>query len=97
MRGWAESGRPVKYSEPSEVVGEVFRGNTLEADHPCAQARTEGIDVLYVPRALYADARREIDRMMLDFEVPRGGGKHGAPIGSQHRFGRQDRPERLRR
>ena len=91
----AESGRPVEYSEPSEVVGEVFRGNTLEADHPCAQARTEGIDVLYVPRALYADARREIDRMMLDFEVPRGGGKRGAPIRAQHGVGGQDRPERL--
>ena len=23
----------------------VFRGNTLEADHPCAQARTKGIGV----------------------------------------------------
>ena len=91
----AESGRPVEYSGPSEVVGEVFRGKTLEADHACAQARTEGIDVLYVPRALYADARREIDRMMLDFEVPSGGRKRGAPIGAQRGVGRQDRPERL--
>ena len=86
----AEARRPVEYSEPSEVVGEVFRGNTLESDHPRAQARSEGIDVLHVPSALYADASREIDRMMLDFEVPRGGGKRGAPISTQHRVGRQD-------
>ena len=39
----AEAGRPVENSKLSEVVGEVFRGNTLEADHPCAQARAKGI------------------------------------------------------
>ncbi len=49
----AEAGRPVENSKPTEVVGEVFRGNTLEADHPCAQARTKGIDVLHMPSALY--------------------------------------------
>ena len=30
----AEARRPFKNSKPSEVVGEVSRGNTLEADHP---------------------------------------------------------------
>ena len=39
----AEAGRPVENPEPSGVVGEVFRGNTLEADHPCAQARTKSL------------------------------------------------------
>ena len=52
----AEAGRPVVNSKPSEVVGEVFRGNTLETDHPCAQARTKGIDVLHMPPALHAHA-----------------------------------------
>ena len=89
----AEAGRPVENSKPSEVVGEVFRGNTLEADHPCAQARTKGIDVLHMPSALYAHARRQIDRMMLDFEVSRGCCEGGAPIGTQHRVGRQDWPQ----
>ena len=79
----AEAGRPVESSKPSEVVGEVFPGNTLETDHPCAQARTKGIDVLHMPRALYAHARREIDRMILDFEVSRGRCEGDAPVGTQ--------------
>ena len=79
----AEAGRPVENSKPTEVVGEVFRGNTLEADYPCAQARTKGIDVLHMPSSLYAHARRQIDRMMLDFEVSRGRRGGGAPIGTQ--------------
>ena len=32
--------RPIENSKPFEVVVEVFRGNTLEADHPCAHAYT---------------------------------------------------------
>ena len=51
---WAKARRPLECPEPSEVVGEVFRGNTLEANHPSAQARNKGIDVLDVPSPLYA-------------------------------------------
>jgi len=68
----AEAERPGQNTKSSELVGEVFPGNTLEEDHPCAQAGGKGVDVLHMLGALYAYAGREIDRMMLDLVVCRG-------------------------
>ncbi len=59
-------GCPLQGSSPAEIVGQIARGDALEAHHPALQAAMVGVDILDVERTVaHPNAGGDIDRLVV--------------------------------
>ena len=75
---------PLDGSEPAEIEIEVARRNAVEMVKPTLESAVVSIDVLDVPRAVDADAGREIDGVMLDLQGFRWGDQRTTAVGVEN-------------
>lgn len=74
----------VEHPKPAQARRKVLGGHALEAAQPAAQAAHVGVDVLHVPRPIYAYSGAEVQAMVLHAQEGSGGRERVATIGAKN-------------
>ena len=80
----------INQSSPTEIIGKVMSGDTMEPVHPLFEPTVIGVHVLNVVNlADHPNARSQIDWTMGYADFPHGSTQSLAAVGAENRITRQ--------